>query len=302
MSEQGATPVEHEVIHVQEPTGNAVDFVTHIMKEAEKRDKLLDKIKEVALRATHSGDWADQSGNPYLMGSGAEKVMRRFGLRAWGFVCTQHREEDTKGEYYWFEYTGYFGFSEFECIPAIGTCSSRDQFFSTIGGEDKPQAEVDKTNIMKSAYTNLVVNGVTRFLGLRNMTWEELKNYGVDQSKAATVKRKSRSKAAEWNPKQAERAGWIGDWMVAQCGGDKGAAATQLYEATSWTDKQGKEVKGKRTLKELSGKQVDILYRNNKASIDEFNDQTGASQNGEKADEPTPDPKSTNSGGQEPKG
>ena len=49
-------------------------------------------------------------------------------------------------------------------------------------------SEVDETNIMKAAYSNCVANGITRLLGIRNLTWEQVKLGGIDPSKAAKVK------------------------------------------------------------------------------------------------------------------
>ena len=51
----------------------------------------------------------------------------------------------------------------------------------------KPLSEIDETNIRKAAYSNMVVNGVTRILGIRNLTWEEVKGGGIDPSKASKV-------------------------------------------------------------------------------------------------------------------
>jgi hypothetical protein len=42
--------------------------------------------------------------------------------------------------------------------------------------------------------------------------------------------------------------------------GDKTLAADQLEQMTTFTGKDGREVKGKRSLKDLSAKQIDILY------------------------------------------
>lgn len=48
-------------------------------------------------------------------------------------------------------------------------------------------SEIDETNIRKAAYSNMVVNGVTRILGIRNLTWDQVKAAGIDQSKAPKV-------------------------------------------------------------------------------------------------------------------
>jgi hypothetical protein len=54
-------------------------------------------------------------------------------------------------------------------------------------------SEFDETNIKKAAYSNLMVNGITRVLGIRNLTWDDLEPYGIKQGEVARVEYKNGS-------------------------------------------------------------------------------------------------------------
>lgn len=164
------------------------EMTDDIIASAERRIAQLEKIKTLALKATNENDWVDQQGKPYLAASGAEKIARLFGV-SWTIEKNEKViSSDEKGQFYFYQATGLFKLpSDKDSIEAVGTCSSKDQFFAKAKGELKPISEIDETNIMKAAYSNCVANGITRILGIRNLTWEQVKQGGIDQSKTAKV-------------------------------------------------------------------------------------------------------------------
>lgn len=173
------------------------DMTDDIIASAERRVAQIDKIKTLALKSTNENDWIDQQGKPYLAASGAEKVARLFGI-SWKIMKSEKiNTNDEKGQFYFYQVTGLFTLAGGkDSVEAVGTCSSKDQFFAktTITNKDgekekilKPLSEVDETNIMKAAYSNCIANGITRLLGIRNLTWEQVKTGGIDQSKTAKV-------------------------------------------------------------------------------------------------------------------
>src|SRR3990167_775853 len=175
------------------PNQSMSDMTDDIISSAEKRIANVQKIISLALKITNEHDWIDQNGNPYLMASGAEKVARLFGV-CWRDIDSKKvLTEDEKGKYYFYQTSGVFSLKG-DSILAIGTCSSKDQFFAkrknkeTGETELKPLSEVDETNIMKASYSNMVQNGVCRLLGLRNLTWEQVKACGLSQEKVSAVK------------------------------------------------------------------------------------------------------------------
>ena len=162
------------------------DVTDDIIASAERRVAQVEKIVTLALKRTNATDWIDQNGKPYLAASGAEKVARLFGI-SWKVVKSEKVfSTDEKGQFYFYEFIGEFTLGR-DKIETVGTCSSKDQFFAKSKGEFKPLSEIDETNIRKAAYTNMVANGITRMLGIRNLTWAEVEKAGIQRSGAAKV-------------------------------------------------------------------------------------------------------------------
>lgn len=176
---------QNEIITVN-PVISQVDTTDDILAVANRRIAQLDKIITLSISRTNENDWVDQQGKPYMTCSGAEKIARLFGV-CWKNVVTEKIfSSDETGQFYFYECKGVFTFGQ-DNITAVGTCSQKDQFFAKSGGTAKPLSEIDETNIRKAAYSNMIVNGVTRILGIRNLTWEQVRAGGVDQNKAAKV-------------------------------------------------------------------------------------------------------------------
>ncbi len=161
----------------------ADDRIIEIAQQAERRIEAISKIKKMALRVTGYYDWTDQGGRPYMQVSGAEKVARLFGV-SWRIdEPVLQWEEDGHFSY---TYKGYFSMGTTE-IEAIGTRASRDPFFSVKKETAIPPSEIDKGDVKKAAYTNCIGNGVSRILGIRNLTWEDLEGAGIDRTKISRI-------------------------------------------------------------------------------------------------------------------
>lgn len=163
------------------------DDLIDIARRAEQRVEAVKKIKELSMRVTNAGDWIDENRRPYLRVSGAEKVARLFGV---GWRIDEPSIEEHPDGHVSYTYKGYFLMSGKE-IEVIGTRSSRDPFFSRARGGDVDPATINRGNVKKAAYTNCVGNGVTRILGIRNLTWEELAAAGIRREGSASVDRNS---------------------------------------------------------------------------------------------------------------
>lgn len=182
----------------------ADDSLMAIAEQAEKRINAVIKIKQVVLKITNNRDWVDQQGKPYLQVSGAEKVARVFGI-SWRIdepVC-----ENMEGGHFSYTYKGYFTLGGVT-IEAIGSRSSKDGFFKKYDYSKKdengaslktelPASEIDKGDVKKSAYTNCIGNGITRLLGIRNLTWEELETAKITRDGASRVDYKKSGKQQE---------------------------------------------------------------------------------------------------------
>ena len=181
---------ETEIMAMPAPANN-VDMTEDILAAATRRVAQLDKIITLALKRTNSQDWVDQQGKPYLCASGAEKIARLFGVCWKDVKCEKIISNDEKGQFYYFEYSAVFMLGN-DMITAVGTCSQKDQFFAMVKGQMKPASEIDETNIRKAAYSNMVVNGVSRILGIRNLTWAELEKANIKRDQAAKVNYKDK--------------------------------------------------------------------------------------------------------------
>jgi hypothetical protein len=184
----------NEVVNVISTDVPAIadDQLLAIADQAEKRIDAVKKIKAIVLKLTNAHDWVDQQGKPYLQASGGEKVARAFGI-SWRIDEPVYDALD--GGHFSYSYKGYFTLGG-TTIEAIGTRSSKDPFFKkyekgkTDDNGDKiplPSSEIDKGDVKKAAYTNLIGNGITRLLGIRNLTYEELQGAGISVDKITKV-------------------------------------------------------------------------------------------------------------------
>ncbi len=173
------------------------DFLIQVADQAERRVDAVMKIKRVSLKVTNARDWTDQNGNPYLQVSGSEKIANLFNI-SWR-IDEPLYEEEPNGHFIW-TYKGYFTLGG-RSIEAIGTRSSKDTFFNKYeyikieGQKDDrkllPPSAIDKGDVKKAALTNLFGNGITRILGIRNLTWEDLKEFAnITKDQVAAIQYK----------------------------------------------------------------------------------------------------------------
>lgn len=228
-----------------------------VIQRAEKKVQLLKRVLGIAVKRTTSADWVDQQGKPYLTSSGAEKIAPVFGISIIEPRYEKNYYNDDQGQYYVYHYKATFSW-EGGRIDAIGACSSRDKFFAWESKEKvwKPLSQVDDTNIMKASYSNMIVNGVTRLLGIRNLTWEELKEFGVSPEKVAKVSYGGKPATEEETQRQNE----IGRWLLEMHYNNKDEAVKALEEATAFVAKDGKEVKGVTNVRKLTGPRLNIAH------------------------------------------
>jgi len=171
-----------------------------VAEQAEKRVEAMHKIKRMALKLTNPHDWVDENGKPYLQASGGEKVARLFGI---SWRISEPVRDIIEGGHFTYTYHGEFSLAG-ASIEAIGTRSSKDGFFKKYEwkgeGEKRtrvelPVSEIDPGDVKKSAYTNLLANGITRLLGIRNLTYEDLKEFaGITKEQLTSVEYKKAGK------------------------------------------------------------------------------------------------------------
>ena len=169
--------------HVRQADRPAVafdEFVRHlapfrIVRQAQLRQDAFKKLLIVALAGTRPDGWMDFGGNPWPTTPEAERIRRDFGISVID-VQDPKLEEGSDDRGPWFAYTvkGTVTSALFGTIECTGHAGSRDLFFSKAGDVFKPASDVDRPSIKQAAYSNMMQNGVTRILGLRGLTWDEL--------------------------------------------------------------------------------------------------------------------------------
>ena len=222
-----------------------IDSAEDLISIAQRRVEIVGKMMNTALKITTHRDWVNQNGNPYLVHSGAEKVARLFGISLSNIKTEKMWAEDTKGRYYIYKTTGTSSLpGKFDSIEALGTCSQRDAFFGRVSGALRDNSEIDETNIMKASYSNFVVNAITHLLGLRNITWEQLKEAEIDEKSVQEIKYGKDTKKAEMRlSKEAlETRKKLWDMCLEMAAGEEKAAALTLEKYSSF-EKEGKTFK-----------------------------------------------------------
>lgn len=193
------------------------------VREAETRLEIIQRVMKVALKATYAQDWVDMQGKPYLAATGAERLASLFGVTVTNMDSKRYEDRDDRGSYYYFVVTGTAHFRG-TSIAVLGTCSARDPFFSTRYEDGQrvllPAEAVDQPNIVKAAYSNMIANAVTRVLGIRGLTWEQLEQLGFDRKLAASVRFQDRKGTA-----------------AASSGAPTAQSASPTPSGESWADK-----------------------------------------------------------------
>jgi len=169
------------------PAPIADDDIMAIAQMAEQRVAAIIKIKQVALSVTNAHDWTDQQDRPYLQASGSEKVANLFDI-SWGFATPEPIYEEEPDGHYTYTFRGWFRMGT-RTIEVEGSRSSKDPFFTQNkyeeipGSEKKKKIELavrernNKRDVRMAAYTNFLGNGISRILGIRNLTWEDLEAF-----------------------------------------------------------------------------------------------------------------------------
>lgn len=228
-----------------------------------------DKIMKAAMTKTRESDWLNWNGKPRLTSGTALKMARPFGLKVPAPTVKKIWTEDEKEKYYFYQVEGIAELpGGYGSVYAVGTCSERDEFFSMRFGERRQRSEVDETDILKAAVSNFYVNVIMALFGIKDVTMDDLKEYGLDPSKIKGIKFKKGED--EESPSAPLANGNLADkirkMLLEIVGGDEKKAKNRLEQLTTFADKKdgketGKMVPGKRTVRELSQKALEITYR-----------------------------------------
>jgi hypothetical protein len=257
--------------------GDLVVQEQDVISMAERSIDRWQRVIGIALKITTHRDWVNQNGNPYLVHSGAERIARQFRVSITNVRKEKIWSEDEKGErYYMWVYDGTVSIPSLGSQSAVGNCSSRDTLYGMKNKEFKPLSQIDEPSVMKAAHTNLIVNGITHMLGLRNLTWEQLEQAGIDTDKIQKVEYEAGGKGGSQEKNLPEKAKKKRDemkkWIFEMCNGDIEASQNDMIERSTWVSKKdGKEevVKG-RLINQWTEKQINMHYEKIKKEYEDF--------------------------------
>lgn len=275
----------HDIIEdsppVMETDVVVVDDGADLISFAETRINLLKKILDLSLRNTNEQDWVlmsarDGTPRPYLQSTGAEKIARLFGVIWTNVHATKFKNDPEDGGYTW-EHRATFtikgGRDHIECF---GSRSSTDPFF-------KNQGQVDQRDVKMASYSNMVVNGVTRLLGIRNLSIEQLTGAGLNASRMQGIQYKEprkpapaakgtakTSEAAEGPKQPAEQSAQkkLLDLIVSVVGSDNAAIADYLEHVTEFVGQDGEVRPGVRSFMQMSDSRAMVTYGQLKKKIE----------------------------------
>ena len=261
-----ASPLEPIAAGMTATEDLSLEWVEQRARQVEAYKKLI----QVSVRLTNEHDWVDEGGKPYLQASGAEKVATFWGVSMVDLVPPDKAQQvitDERGSYTVFTPRATFIFPRFNRrLEMFGKRSTRDAFFTeyteTVKQPDgtsarvkrlKPQSEVDLPDVMMAALSNLLVNGITRTVGLRNLTYDDLKAAGLDPTKIAKVPYASKDATG--------LAETVWKKLLWLSGGQAAEASALCEKLSSFKGRDGRQVHGKQAPSQLSDKALPYMAR-----------------------------------------
>lgn len=164
------------------------ELPAEVLPKFEQHSMVAQRVMEIALANTYPSDWVSFGGKAWLTASGAERVGRALGLSVKDWKWEKVDLKDDEGPHYYIICTGKVGHEPTGLwVDAIGIAWSRKPFWYMDKGRKRHIGEINLGNIIKDAYSDMERNGITRLLGLRGLSWETLKKYGITETKAQKV-------------------------------------------------------------------------------------------------------------------
>lgn len=294
-----------------------IDYIKMLQKYKE-RSLFVDGVRKDALTKTRPHQWLarrDSKGNTTLnlMAPGAERIRANCPI---GYLnkrdyVEQWNKDTGPGYTIYYEADFFLGSPKSGTMPVIGSCSSDDDFFSIehndmpysaenpehkaalengdgkLSGDGKtiymkvriPATEVSKEDIRKSALSNLVVNGVTRVLGIRSVSPDELQEIGIDITKIPSIDYGSKkAQSGRLAPAQEQKKSELWKMLVELCGGDEAKAKADLKVRTAFKARDGgRDYDGQDNWERLSEKQIEHHYERIKADFTAWKEGEGQS-------------------------
>jgi len=266
-------PDEPEVIDVEPQNGDAGQAAAEdhplalnikeqaqlAIQEAQDTMQFFDGLRTLVVSRARPNHWIRFGDR--IRPDGSECVRLRTLLNIEMDITPPERSdhEDERGKYYEYHCTGRATLGPMS-IPCFGAASSRTKFFSKKGGEYVDAREINPSFIAKMAWTDCLKQGVRGLLAL-DINPDELKGI-TGQSVRDQTDKFQRDHSKNDDEEQGGERAFIRTSILELAGQQEGQASAFLEWTTTFTAKDGKHVRGKKTTKTLTQKQVAFLYKN----------------------------------------
>jgi hypothetical protein len=248
----------------------------NIRKYAEQQKE----IKRQVLRCTNKIDWVPMGDNMYLTRGGCNKIAALYGISTYFDEPIIEKIENEK------QPGAYKVTVRVTCRmthPALGTTIEREEYGSAESTDDffakrvkweekdgqkvkeeyyLPVSEINQSNVVKKAVTNASNRAIKSIAGIENVMLDDLKDLGfdVENMKAVNYDRGSKggSKSDTWTQKDSDVANEVRQ-ILWECAAHDNAAYEAILIRLTEFEIDGRKIPGKKSLKDLSAKQLKYL-------------------------------------------
>jgi hypothetical protein len=294
---------EHQIVTVQAET-DPTSMIRIMEDKAKYAGRMRVAREHLIVSETYSEDWTIQGegdkAKACLSSAGAERIGRNFPIAYHDVKFKKEEWEDALGKAYRYVYTGYADMNA-STVFAEGRYGTRDKFLGYAHGEWKSLEDINENSIRSAAYHVFVGNTIKALLGLRGIPAKEysriMAGTGRDPGKSSNVERGKGTQGGT-DPDDTRHQRELTEICIAIAD----SAQTVEFDGKEWhlvglseadsresmeiaqdvcvrlsgfTDKEGKEVKGKLS-KQLRGKWLNATL----AKARKLNEQLSSSTSG----------------------
>jgi len=161
---------ESAVPSVIEPLSSLAvkDEFIEAITQVEKRLEFLDRLKSAVLKLTRATDWVNFGGSAYLCSQGAERLAQMFGINF--RILEEPQKVDLDDGHFYVVIKGEFEWKGRK-LQDYGIRSSKDMKYKNL-----PPDQIKVSDVIKDAYGNLIARGISRMLGIRGYSVEEIES------------------------------------------------------------------------------------------------------------------------------
>ena len=250
--------------------------VNELIKNVERNKEAIQGLNKAACSCLNKPRyWMDQGGKPMLWGDATSVLATTFGIdfipvdrdgrpSAEAFIYEVVTDSDgTKKTIVRYTMIAYFKPANRKMM-VIGTSDSEHGLYTRGGHQD-----ADSGDLHKHAMANAERRAVTKLLGLASPSWEEVAEWtqnAVTRDKCVGANYKGTTQKTEEAGETVDGKSYddaracIRDWVLEMCEKDAKRAQEKLFELTSFKNKEGEMVGGRKATKDLTSKQVPIAY------------------------------------------